>query len=52
MKSLVAIIGAREGRGVDYVRASYRRRFQHGEEKILSANLALAQGFLAIAQEG
>lgn len=38
--NLVAIVGMREGWGVDYVRAAYRRWFQHGEENGSDANLA------------
>jgi len=37
--NLVAIVGMREGWGVDYVRAAYRRWFQHGEENGGDANL-------------
>jgi 2-hydroxychromene-2-carboxylate isomerase len=37
--NLVAIIGMREGWSVDYVRAAYRRWFQHGEENEGDANL-------------
>lgn len=37
--NLVAIIGMREGWSVDYVRAAYRRWFQHGEENGGDANL-------------
>ncbi len=38
--NLVAIVGMREGWGVDYVRAAYRRWFQQGEENGSDANLA------------
>lgn len=38
--NLVAILGMREGWGVDYVRAAYRRWFQHGEENGSDANLS------------
>jgi 2-hydroxychromene-2-carboxylate isomerase len=38
--NLVAIIGMREGWGADFVRAAYRRWFQHGEENGSEANLS------------
>lgn len=38
--NLVAVVGMREGWGVDYVRAAYRRWFQQGEENGSDANLA------------
>ena len=42
--NLVAIVGMREGWGVDYVRAAYRRWFQQGEENGSDANLAASLG--------
>jgi 2-hydroxychromene-2-carboxylate isomerase len=38
--NLVAIVGMREGWGVDFVRAAYRRWFQHGEETGSEPNLS------------
>src|SRR5947207_886750 len=38
--NLVAIVGMREGWGVDYVRAAYRRWFQAGEPNGSEANLS------------
>ena len=42
--NLVAVVGMREGWGVDYVRAAYRRWFQQGEENGSDANLAASLG--------
>jgi 2-hydroxychromene-2-carboxylate isomerase len=38
--NLVAVVGMREGWGVDFVRAAYRRWFQNGEENGSEPNLS------------